>query len=151
MANSYRKITINTDGGARGNPGPAACAFVARENGRVVCKKGFFLGETTNNVAEYSGIIEAYRWVLEGGKNVEEIVFEIDSELVVKQLNGFYRVKDKELIVLWNRVKDMEKKTNAKVFYVHVPRSKNKDADFLLNSVLDGLSIVSRHQKTSIT
>lgn len=135
-----KKIIVNTDGGARGNPGPAACAFVVREGGDVVYKKGFFLGETTNNIAEYNGVIEAYKWILENGMGWEEIVFKIDSELVVKQLNGVYRVKDKNLILLWKKVKDMERKIKTKIYYIHIPRSENKDADSLLNSVLNRVS-----------
>ncbi len=147
MISQAEKLTINTDGGARGNPGPAACAFVVRDKGQVVHKKGFFLGETTNNVAEYKGVIEAYKWILENRQNLDEIVFKIDLELVVKQLNGVYRVKDKNLVLLWKKIKEMEARAKAKVFYIYIPRNQNKDADSLLNFVLNRVS----RQSTSIT
>ncbi len=140
MKGKTKRVVINTDGGARGNPGLAACAFVIKEDGQVVYKEGFFLGEATNNIAEYNGLIKAYEFVLKSLQGLEEIVFKIDSELVVKQLNGVYRVRDKKLFLFWRKIKEMEKEAGARVFYVYVPRTENKDADFLVNSVLNSVS-----------
>lgn len=140
MISRFKKLIVNTDGGARGNPGIAACAFVVSKDGEVIYKKGVFLGETTNNVAEYKGVLEAYKWILENTRGLEELVFKIDSELVVKQLNGLYKVRDKELFLLWKKVKEMEESIKATVSYVHIPRVENNYADSILNSVLNRVS-----------
>jgi ribonuclease HI len=87
-----RQGVLRSDGGARGNPGPAGAGFVIEEGGEIVCRGGRFLGECTNNVAEY----EALLWGLENalGLGIDSIVVYADSELLVKQLNGQYRVKN---------------------------------------------------------
>ena len=101
------QITIHTDGGSRGNPGPAACAFVVENSGEEIFKGAKFLGKQTNNFAEYSGVILALQWVTKNfsTSNLNNqpkgcqfpIIFYLDSELVVKQINGLYRVKDENL------------------------------------------------------
>lgn len=131
-------ITIYSDGGARGNPGPAASAFVILDdNGKVLTKKGFFLGKTTNNVAEYKAVIFALHDIKNKPVKPEIINFFLDSELVVKQLNGFYKVKDKKLQQLVIEIKNMERELNIKINYQAIPREKNKIADFLVNKTLD--------------
>ncbi|KKQ24896.1 MAG: ribonuclease HI, ribonuclease HI, partial [Microgenomates group bacterium GW2011_GWC1_37_12b] len=89
-------IKIFTDGGSRGNPGPAASAFVVFENNKILTKEGKFLGNATNNIAEYSALLLAVEW-LNKNKLTENIKFFLDSELIVKQLNKTYKIKNKNL------------------------------------------------------
>lgn len=133
-----KTIVIYCDGGARGNPGPAASAFVVLDDsGEVLTKKGFFLGKTTNNVAEYKAVIFALHDIKNKPVKPEMINFFLDSELVVKQLTGFYRVKDKKLQQLVIEIKNLEKELNVLINYQAIPREKNKIADFLVNETLD--------------
>ena len=90
------KIIVYTDGGSRGNPGPAAAGFVLRDNNGVELKrKAFFLGKTTNNVAEYTAIIKAIEAALQIG--AENLAIFSDSELLVRQINGRYKVKSENI------------------------------------------------------
>ena len=133
------KIIVNTDGGARGNPGPAACAFVVSEKGKVIYKSSKFLGVTTNNQAEYQGVLFALEH-LSQDQNIffeKQIIFILDSELVARQLAGEYKTKNPELINLLTKAKLFERKIKAKIFYTVTSREKNKTADFLVNQQLD--------------
>lgn len=132
-------MIIHTDGGARGNPGPAACAFVAEIDGKIVQQDSSYLGNATNNYAEYQGVVLALQWLTENFKNfpTKESVFYLDSELVVRQLNGIYKVKDIKLIKLFDKIKDMCKVFNYPIIFQHIPRTQNKIADFLVNEELD--------------
>jgi ribonuclease HI len=136
-------IIIHTDGGARGNPGPAACAFVAEVSGKTICKKASFLGVTTNNCAEYQGVLLALKWLDENRKNFPAGVvgFYLDSELVARQLSGKYKVKDKKLMELFIRAVSLSAKTGLKINYKNIPREENKLADFLVNEELDKQSL----------
>lgn len=130
------KIVINTDGGARGNPGPAASAFVAKdEAGNVLEKSGKYLGETTNNVAEYQAVVMALVWLK--GEQVGEVLFLLDSNLVVQQLMGNFKVKDPGLKQLFEKIKALEKEIGIPIVYSFVPREKNFEADKLVNETLD--------------
>ena len=132
-----KKITIFTDGGSRGNPGPAALGVYFESLGK---KYGGFLRETTNNVAEYEAIIFALKKTkqLIGKKNADKTEIEIksDSQLIVSQLNGEFKLKEKELwkyfIEIWNLKQDFKK-----VFFSYIPREKNKIADLLVNETLN--------------
>lgn len=133
-------IKVFTDGGARGNPGPAAAGISITGlagNERLLCGK--YLGVTTNNVAEYSAFVLAFETLLAledlTPKNVE-IKFFADSLLAVKQLNGEYRVKNPNLEKFFNQIKNQEK-LFAKVTYEHIRREFNKFADQEVNKVLD--------------
>ena len=132
-------IVIHTDGGARGNPGPAACAFVAEFDGKIVQEESKFLGDSTNNCAEYQGVILAQKWLAVNHESflVTKAVFYLDSELVVKQLNGTYKVKDGKLIELFLQVGQLTKTVGLNINYKHIPRTKNKIADLLVNVELD--------------
>lgn len=128
------KLIINTDGGSRGNPGPAGIGAVfADESGEVIAKYKEYIGEATNNIAEYKALILA----LEKSKDfeVDEIECRLDSELVVKQLNGEYKVKDEKMKKLFTRVQKLIFFKPVK--FVHVRREKNKLADALVNEALD--------------
>lgn len=133
-------IIIHTDGGSRGNPGPAACAFVAEENGVEIFKSSKFLGNTTNNVAEYSGVILALEWLVNKSPSVfnrSSVTFFLDSELVVKQINAIYKVKDQNLKNLFLEALSLMEKFGGSINFKHVPREQNKIADLLVNQELD--------------
>lgn len=128
---------VFSDGGARGNPGPAAIAcLIIAENGQVLMAKSRYIGLRTNNQAEYEALIMALESAVALG--VEEVVCHIDSELVVKQLAGEYAVKNRELRKLWNRVQELERQLK-KVSFINVPRttSQIQKADELVNETLD--------------
>jgi ribonuclease HI len=133
------EIIIHTDGGARGNPGPAACAFVAEVGGKIIRQESNFLGESTNNYAEYRGVILALKWLNDNYLSFSEKVatLYLDSELVVRQLNGTYKVKDRKLIELFQQVNELSKNISLVIYYKYIPRAKNKIADFLVNKELD--------------
>jgi ribonuclease HI len=130
-------ITIHTDGGSRGNPGTAACAFVVEEGDREIYRGSRYLGHRTNNVAEYSGVLLALKWLVENNKQNSFVSFYLDSELVVKQINAVYKVKDENLRNLLSEVLFLLKKFDGEVVFKNVPREKNKIADLLVNQELD--------------
>jgi ribonuclease HI len=134
------EIIIHTDGGSRGNPGPAACAFVVDKDGEEIFKSSKFLSTQTNNFAEYSGVILALKWLISQQSIINRrplITFFLDSELVVKQINGIYRVRDEGLRNLFFEVLTLMKKIEGKIIFKNVPREKNKVADQLVNQELD--------------
>ena len=132
-------IIIHTDGGARGNPGPAACAFVADIGDKTIMKGSAYLGKATNNHAEYHGVLLATDWLNKNYKTYQEnkVTYYLDSELVVRQLSGIYKVKDKNLNEIFLQIKDLLKNIDLKIFYKHIPREKNSVADSLVNKELD--------------
>jgi ribonuclease HI len=124
-----------TDGGARGNPGPAAYGFVLEgQDGTVLAAEGQAIGSATNNVAEYSGLIAGLRRALELG--VEELEVVSDSELMVKQMRGEYRVKNEALRSLCVEANALARRLES-VEYRHVRRAHNELADKLVNDALD--------------
>lgn len=136
-------LKIFCDGGSRGNPGNAASAFVVERKGKVIYSDAIYLGTATNNVAEYNGVIHALKWL---NKNVNlipaKIFFILDSELVVRQILGKYKVKNSELIILHGVVAGLLKKIKSAgkdIFFESVEREKNKKPDFLVNQKLDSL------------
>lgn len=134
------RIIVHTDGGSRGNPGPAACGFVIEKNGTEIFKGAKYLGKVTNNFAEYSGVIVALEWLLSSNENlvnVTSIIFILDSELVVRQLTGVYRIKEQTLQKLSAEVKNLIEKIDVKIDFKNVLRNDNKEADRLLNEELD--------------
>jgi ribonuclease HI len=129
------KLIIHTDGGARGNPGPAALGvFIVDTDGNVVLEHSRYLGETTNNQAEYRAIIDALEHAKKLGAT--EVDMRMDSELAVKQLNGQYRMRNPGLAPLFLRVHNLTTEFK-KVTFTHVRRERNKDADRLVNEALD--------------
>ncbi len=129
------KATLFADGGSRGNPGPAASgAVLYDEHGHVLREVGTFLGVATNNVAEWTGLLTGLEAAIELG--VRDLAIRLDSELVVKQLSGAYRVKNEGLIPLHARAKTLLR-SFAHVDIRHVPRKQNAAADALCNQVLD--------------
>lgn len=129
------KINVYTDGGARGNPGPAATGiYITSNDGKEILRLGKRIGETTNNTAEYRAVIEALSWIKENLKEKLTISFFLDSSLVVNQLNGIFKVKEKHLRDLLFRIRQLEQEINTDISYRYIPREKNKVADFLVNS-----------------
>jgi len=123
------------DGGARGNPGPAGYGvYVQDENGRCIAELSEFLGVKTNNFAEYSGLLAALRFAID--HDFEDVRVISDSELLVKQMKGQYKVNSPDLRPLYDEAKRMVSKLNT--FRVqHVLRSQNKEADRLANLAMD--------------
>ena len=129
------KATLYTDGGARGNPGPAAAAYVLEtEDGTVLEARGETIGVATNNVAEYRALVAGLEKALERG--VDEVDVVSDSELVVKQMNGEYRVKNTALVELSLEAARLARQI-GKVRYRAVRRAENELADALVNEALD--------------
>ncbi len=137
------QLSVFCDGGARGNPGPAAVGFVIRDTqGHVLAEKGECLGRATNNVAEYQGVIKSLEWLINYQKNNSEFSmldskFFLDSQLIVNQLMGRYKIKQPHLQQLAIRVKELESQLKAKITYQYVSREQNQQADKLLNQALD--------------
>jgi len=129
---------IFCDGGSRGNPGPAASAFVVYDSdSKEVFKLGKFLGKATNNIAEYSAVISALSWLIENEKTSSLIEFYLDSQLIVNQMAGSYKIKEENLKLLAIKIKKMESLFKNKISYQHIPREENKIADKLVNETLD--------------
>lgn len=132
------RLIINCDGGSRGNPGPAASAFVATKSAKVIHKEGKYLGNETNNVAEYEAVLLAIEWVTKQLKNnKEEIIINLDSQLVERQLNGKYKIKNPRLKILADQIKFLILKSSLLIKFRWDYRNKNKLADSLVNKTLD--------------
>lgn len=132
-----KKLIVFTDGGARGNPGPAAIGVVIKEeNGKDVRRFGKYIGETTNNVAEYKAVIEALTYIKQQGKDFR-IVFFLDSQLVASQLSGLYKIKKAHLQELVLKIKILEQEAGGDISYRIIPRENNGEADSLVNQALD--------------
>jgi ribonuclease HI len=134
-AGGLEEAKLFTDGGSRGNPGPSAIAFVIRKmDDSVVEIMGEYIGDTTNNQAEYQALKMGLKRAQELG--VKKLIVNLDSELVVKQINGLYKIKNQELLPHYNEVKDLAGKFE-KVTFQHVPRALNVIADKEVNRILD--------------
>ena len=130
------KARLSTDGGARGNPGPAAYGYVLEaEDGTVLDARGETIGVATNNVAEYRALIAGLEKAVELG--IDELEVVSDSELLVKQMQGEYRVKNEALRELNDEANSLERKL-GRVRYMAVRREHNELADKLVNEALDG-------------
>lgn len=125
---------LYTDGGARGNPGPAATGYVLLRGSERIAEGGTYLGTGTNNQAEYKAVIEGMRRAADLG--IKTLTVYMDSELIVNQLMRRYKIKDAELRTLfvqaWNIMQQF-----ATVTFTHIPREQNKEADRLVNQTLD--------------
>jgi ribonuclease HI len=129
------RARLSTDGGARGNPGPAAYAYVLEaEDGTVLAAHGEAIGVATNNVAEYRALVEGLRKAVE--LQVDELEVVSDSELLVNQMRGVYKVKKDTLRPLWQEARELASRIR-KVGYTAVRREHNELADRLVNEALD--------------
>ncbi|MBP8960937.1 ribonuclease HI family protein [Patescibacteria group bacterium] len=129
------KYTLHTDGGSRGNPGPSAAGIVLyNSKNEVVRKGGKYLGNGTNNEAEYQALLIGLKTAIqEGVKNLECV---LDSELIVKQMKGLYKIKSPNLQKFSMEIKKLEKNFDS-IDYKHVGREKNSEADAMVNLALD--------------
>lgn len=130
-----RQFTIHTDGGARGNPGPAAIGVVIEEAGKTLDAFSKFIGERkTNNEAEYLAVEEALKRAKHLGGS--DLVVKIDSELIARQLRGEYKVKDQNLGMIFLRIWNL-RQGFASVAFEPIRRNENVAADLLVNQALD--------------
>ena len=132
---------IYTDGGSRGNPGPAAYGFVIQDaKSRTIKEYGEAIGRSTNNIAEYKALVAGLKKLkaLIGSDKASSAIVEVraDSELLMKHLNGKYKIKEPDLIPLfieiWNIKQDFKE-----IIFIHIPREENKMADHMVNAALD--------------
>lgn len=136
------QILINTDGGSRGNPGPAAVGvYITTADGKVLKEVKQTIGNATNNIAEYQAVYTALDTLKQMyGKATKEKDFtlRLDSELVKKQLNGEYQIKEPGLVPTFIGIHNLRVSNFPNLTFVHVPRAQNKEADRLVNEALDG-------------
>ncbi|MEX0622090.1 MAG: ribonuclease HI family protein [Candidatus Woykebacteria bacterium] len=135
-----RNLRVFCDGGARGNPGPGAAGWVIEEPAvktRFLCGK--YLGEVTNNQAEYRAVELALKTIGEEFDGRVRVDFFLDSKLVANQLSGLYKVKNPTLQDIGWRIRSMEKNI-SEVYYNYVSREENMEADALVNRAIDGKS-----------
>lgn len=139
----YSELIIHTDGGSRGNPGPAAVGvFATTSSGETLFEISEYIGHETNNVAEYSAVIYALKYLQEHDIHPDKISFILDSELIVRQILGIYKIKEPRLKILHQNVQDLINllKNNRglkTINFTNVPRNENKLADQLVNQALD--------------
>ncbi len=114
---------------------------MVEESGRRVYSEAKYLGVATNNFAEYAAVLSALKWINTNKKNLKkEIIFILDSELVVRQINGEYKVKNKKLKTIYLEIKNILVNFSQKIIFKNVSREKNKMADFLVNQKLDSVA-----------
>ena len=144
MTTNDNILNIYCDGGSRGNPGPAASAFVVQDpNNQIIHKQGHFLGVATNNQAEYQAVIEALKYISSLNSHVSSLNFYLDSLLVVNQINGKFKIKDTQLKEKFLEIKKYLgrlEQLEIRIIFSYVPRSQNSSADLLVNETLDNHS-----------
>ena len=135
------KIICYTDGGARGNPGPAgAGAVVAKADGAVISELSQFLGNATNNFAEYAAVLLALKELKRRfGRKTKSLMVEIrmDSQLIQRQLSYQYQIKEPSLVPQFLEIHNMRIKDFPHITFTHIPRAQNKSADRLANEAMD--------------
>lgn len=135
-----QEIKIYSDGGARGNPGPSASSFVAFKNNKILFKEYKYFGIKTNNQAEYIALLMAYKWLERNNIHKYKISFYLDSELVVKQMQGVFKIKNSQLRILFNKIKFYENRRRKHfndISYTLIGREFNCIADKLVNKSID--------------
>lgn len=142
-------IIVNSDGGARGNPGPAGIGCVIKLDKQTEISE--YIGEATNNQAEYKAVIAALEWIDDnvGGKTDLNIQFFLDSQLVVEQLNQRYKLKNEGLKPLFWQIRELVIKLGGQVSFMYIPREKNKEADRLVNQAIDKHDKHDKHLKNT--
>ncbi len=138
-----KKLKVYTDGGARGNPGPAGIGIVIKDGKKTVFSHSDYIGQATNNIAEYQAISKAFDWLIKNRNllaNFDHINFYLDSLLIASQLSGRYKIKAPHLAALAIAIKNKEKQLPAKISYHHIVRAKNTEADVLVNQALDRIA-----------
>jgi len=148
-----KSLFVFADGGARGNPGPAAIGFIIKDSsGKTLTKVGKYIGKATNNVAEYRSVIEALKWIKNNlqftipkesrAASIYNLQFFLDSKLIVNQLNGIFKIKNSDLRNLIIKVRQLEKEVGGNVSYSFILREKNEEADGLVNQTLKNIRSV---------
>ena len=140
-----KKVILHTDGGARGNPGPAgAGAVLYDEAGKTLKEASAYLGHATNNYAEYRAVVLGLEMTAKhfGKAQCKHIDVEVnmDSELIAKQLNNEYQIKEETLFPFFIQIHNLRVATFPHVTFIHVPRAENKRADALANEAMDAAS-----------
>lgn len=134
------ELNIYTDGGSIHNPGPAAYAFVVYLEQKMIASFSKSLGNQTNNFAEYSGLVAALEWVKQNTKKesgqISKIICHSDSELMVNQLNGKYKVKNSAIRNFIFTIRILEQEIQTPILYTYIPREKNQLADSLVKKEL---------------
>lgn len=135
-------MIIYTDGGSRGNPGHAATGIVVFNDNKLIYESGQYLGIATNNTAEYEAVSRALLWLLQEKANnhfstPQHIVFKLDSQLVVEQLNGRYTIKRPHILLYVKKIKSLISSLGFPVEFQHIRRTENAAADALVNMALD--------------
>ena len=136
------KLVIFTDGASRGNPGPASYGYtISDSGGKLIHEKGEYIGTNTNNVAEYTGVLEALKYVKTKFSNVPSLQIELraDSKLVAEQLAGRYKVKAEHLKPIIEKIRILILELGG-ISIKHIPREQNSAADALANQALDSLN-----------
>lgn len=137
------KIITYTDGGSRGNPGPAASGiYIIDERSHELTRFGTFLGTQTNNFAEYTAIIEALSWIVANRDTVDPLLSvecRMDSQLACRQLSGVYKVKHPQIKPLFTQVQLLQQTLAVPFQFIHVPREQNSIADSEVNRALDNV------------
>lgn len=131
------KLVIYTDGASRGNPGRASYGFtISDEKGNLIYEEGKYIGIATNNIAEYTAVLEAFKYLKKKFHGNLKIELFADSRLVVEQLSGRFKIKSANLKILFDQIKILEMEI-GNLFFTHIPREKNFRADSLANEALD--------------
>ena len=128
-------IEVFCDGGARGNPGPAAWGFVIKKDGRTIKEDCGYIGIATNNFAEYTALVKALSYLRKNFEGESAKVY-LDSKLAVSQISGEYKIKNLNIAKLVKQVGEIEKGLGS-IVYTHIPREQNKEADKLVNIALN--------------
>ena len=128
-------IEVFCDGGARGNPGPAAWGFVIKKDGRTIKEDCGYIGIATNNFAEYTALVKALSYLRKNFEGESAKVY-LDSKLAASQLSGEYKIKNLTIAKLVRQVRELEKGLGS-IVYTHIPREQNKEADKLVNIALN--------------
>jgi ribonuclease HI len=133
-------IIVQTDGASRGNPGPSSYGYliIDKETGKIIHMEGKKIGIATNNIAEYSAVLNAFQFIKDNFREEKNIKVDLmaDSLLVIKQLAGFFKIKNPKLKLIFEQIKKLEFEM-AEVTFKHIPREQNSRADRLANQALD--------------
>ncbi len=128
-------LRIYTDGGSLNNPGPAAYAFAVYRDNELIYSEGKAIGVATNNVAEYTGLIKMLEWLKSHSQNDAVVVFS-DSQLMVNQVNGLFKVKNAAIREFILKIRGLEQEIGLTIVYKHIPREKNSFTDSLVKKAL---------------
>ncbi|MCS6956820.1 MAG: ribonuclease HI family protein [Patescibacteria group bacterium] len=129
-------LKVYTDGGSKGNPGPASIGVIIYLNNKIIFRHHSSIGIATNNDAEYQAVIFALEKIkeLKNQYAIDKIIFHSDSQLLINQVNGFYKIKNGKIKEYILKIKILEQEINLPIVYKQIPREKNKEADKMVNS-----------------